>query len=87
MKAVIDETLATLQTVARKEATYAMEDVQAVVAAMSPELRAAFVLSDGHGMSPAEVAAALEIAPATARTRIHRARARIRSALERGDDA
>lgn len=61
--------------------------VQAVVAAMSPELRAAFVLSDGHGMGPAEVAAALEIAPATARTRIHRARARIRTVLERGDDA
>ena len=61
--------------------------VQAVVAAMSPELRAAFVLSDAHGLSPTEVADALEIPPATARTRIHRARARIRAALDRGDSA
>ncbi|MGH1344743.1 MAG: RNA polymerase sigma factor [Nannocystales bacterium] len=61
--------------------------VQTVVAELSPEVRAAFVLADAHGMTPAEVAAALEIPPGTARTRIHRARQRIRAALDRGDGA
>lgn len=59
--------------------------VQSVVAALSPEVRAAFVLADAHGMTPAEVADALQIPPGTARTRIHRARQRIRAALDRGD--
>lgn len=61
--------------------------VQSVVAELSPEVRAAFVLADAHGMTPGEVAEALEIPPGTARTRIHRARQRIRAALDRGDGA
>ena len=61
--------------------------VQSVVAELSPEVRAAFVLADAHGMTPAEIAEALEIPPGTARTRIHRARQRIRAALDRGDGA
>ncbi len=56
-----------------------------VVATLSPSVRAAFVLSDAHGLTPSEVAEALEIPPATARTRIHRARQQIRHAL--GEDA
>ncbi len=61
------------------------DHVRNVVAGLSPEVRAAFVLSDAHGMTPAEGASALEIPPGTARTRIHRARERIRAALDRGD--
>lgn len=60
--------------------------VRAVVAEMSPQLRAAFVLSDAHGLTPAEVATALAVPPATARTRIHRARGQIRAALGESDD-
>lgn len=56
--------------------------VQRVVAEMSAPLRAAFVLADGYGMTPSEVAAALDVPAATARTRIHRARERIRAALD-----
>lgn len=59
--------------------------VRAVVAAMSPQLRAAFVLTDAQGLSPAEVAEVLGIAAATARTRIHRARTEIRRALKESE--
>jgi RNA polymerase sigma-70 factor, ECF subfamily len=50
------------------------------VAAMSPELRAAFVLSGAHGLTPTEIAGVLEIPVATVRTRLHRARALVRDA-------
>lgn len=89
---VVDAELSTLRSPAgNPEAEFTAAElrarVQAVVAEMSPEVRAAFVLADAHGMSPAEVAEALEIPAATARTRIHRARGRIRAALDQGDDA
>jgi RNA polymerase sigma-70 factor, ECF subfamily len=54
--------------------------LQAVVAGMSPELRAAFVLSGAHGLTPTEIAGALEIPVATVRTRLHRARTLVRDA-------
>lgn len=60
--------------------------VQEVVSSLSPEVQAAFVLADAHGLTPAEVAEALEVAPATARTRIHRARTRIRAALRQQEE-
>ena len=59
--------------------------VQLVVAELSAPLRAAFVLADGYGMTPAEVAEALDVPAATARTRIHRARERIRAVLDEED--
>jgi len=59
--------------------------VQRVVRQMSAPLRAAFVLADGYGMTPTEVAEALDVPAATARTRIHRARERIRAALNEED--
>lgn len=54
--------------------------LQGVIAEMSPELRAAFVLSGAHGLTPTEIAAVLEIPVATVRTRLHRARALVRDA-------
>ena len=60
------------------------ERARAALACLSPEVRAAFVLSCAHGLSPAEVARVLDVAPATARTRIFRARAAMRTAL--GED-
>jgi RNA polymerase sigma-70 factor (ECF subfamily) len=56
--------------------------LQVVVAAMSPELRAAFVLSGAHGLTPGEIADALEIPVATVRTRLHRARTLVRDAWQ-----
>ena len=89
---LVDAELSTLPcTAGNPEAALTAADlrarVQDVVAGMSPEVRAAFVLSDAHAMTPAEVAEALGIPTTTARTRIHRARARLRAVLDRGDDA
>jgi len=54
---------------------------------LSAEQRAAFVLSEFHAMSLAEIAAALEIPEGTVKTRLFRARAHLREQLvdfERG---
>ena len=56
-------------------------DVQAALDALSPEYRAAVVLCDIEGLSYEEIAATLGIKMGTVRSRIHRARAQLRSAL------
>ena len=56
-------------------------DVQAALDALSPEYRAAVVLCDIEGLSYEEIAATLGIKMGTVRSRIHRARAQLRSSL------
>jgi RNA polymerase sigma-70 factor, ECF subfamily len=48
---------------------------------LGDDLRAAFVLADLHGFTMAEIATALEIPEATAKTRVFRARQHMRSRL------
>jgi RNA polymerase sigma-70 factor (ECF subfamily) len=57
------------------------EDVQAALAALPPDFRAAVVLCDVVGLDYAEIADNLGIPPGTVRSRIHRGRAQLRKAL------
>jgi RNA polymerase sigma-70 factor (ECF subfamily) len=57
-------------------------DVQDALAALVPEYRAAVVLCDIEGLSYEEVAATLGVKLGTVRSRIHRGRAQLRTALE-----
>jgi RNA polymerase sigma-70 factor (ECF subfamily) len=58
--------------------------VEAAVAALPAAFRMPFVLREVVGFTPGEVAAILDLAEATVRTRVHRARLLVRAALERG---
>lgn len=51
-------------------------------AGLPDDQRAAFVLAEFHGMSVAEIAGALEVPENTAKTRLFRAREKMRAALE-----
>lgn len=57
-------------------------DVDAALAALPPDFRAAVVLCDIEGLSYEEIAATLGIKLGTVRSRIHRGRAMLRNALE-----
>ena len=57
-------------------------DVQRALDALPPEYRAAVVLCDIEGLSYEEIAVTLGIKLGTVRSRIHRARARLRESLE-----
>ncbi len=57
------------------------EDVQAALAALPDDFRAAVVLCDVVGLEYAEIADLLAIPPGTVRSRIHRGRALLRKAL------
>jgi RNA polymerase sigma factor (sigma-70 family) len=57
-------------------------DVQAALDALPPDFRAAVVLCDIEGLSYEEIAATLGIKLGTVRSRIHRGRAQLRTALE-----
>lgn len=52
------------------------------VESLSPDFRAAFVLREGHQLSYGEIAAALEVDVGTVKSRLSRARAALRAALE-----
>lgn len=56
-------------------------DVQAALAQLSPEFRAAVVLCDIEGLSYEEIAETLGLKLGTVRSRIHRARAQLRTHL------
>ena len=58
------------------------DDVQDALKALPPEYRAAVVLCDIEGFSYEEIAATLGVKLGTVRSRIHRGRAQLRSALE-----
>ena len=57
-------------------------DLQAALDALAPEFRAAVVLCDVEGLSYEEIAATLGVKLGTVRSRIHRGRQALRSALE-----
>ncbi len=56
-------------------------DVAAALAALTPEFRAAVVLCDIEGLSYEEISSVLDIKIGTVRSRIHRGRAQLRTAL------
>ncbi len=56
-------------------------DVAAALASLAPEFRAAVVLCDIEGLSYEDIAAVLDVKIGTIRSRIHRGRAQLRSAL------
>jgi RNA polymerase sigma-70 factor (ECF subfamily) len=56
-------------------------DVAAALSALPPEFRAAVVLCDIEGLSYEEIAAVLDTKLGTVRSRIHRGRAQLRTAL------
>ncbi|WP_243774248.1 RNA polymerase sigma factor SigE [Actinomadura barringtoniae] len=57
-------------------------DIQAALDALAPEYRAAVVLCDIEGLTYEEIAASLGVKLGTVRSRIHRGRAQLRTALE-----
>jgi RNA polymerase sigma-70 factor (ECF subfamily) len=61
--------------------------VEAAVAGLAPEYRAAFLLRAYHGLAYAEIARALEIDPGTVKSRLARARGELRRALAVEPDA
>jgi RNA polymerase sigma factor (sigma-70 family) len=56
-------------------------DIEAALASLSPEFRAAVVLCDVEGLSYEEIADVLDLKMGTVRSRIHRGRTMLRSAL------
>jgi RNA polymerase sigma-70 factor (ECF subfamily) len=57
-------------------------DVRATLEALAPEQRVILVLRDLEGVSEAEAAALLDVAPGTAKSRLHRARTAFRRRWE-----
>ncbi len=57
------------------------DDIEAALASLAPEFRAAVVLCDVEGLSYEEIAAVLGLKLGTVRSRIHRGRAQLRAAL------
>jgi RNA polymerase sigma-70 factor, ECF subfamily len=62
-------------------------EIRSALASLSRADREVLLLSAWEGLQPAEIAAVLDIAPVTARSRLHRARARLRAALTDHDPA
>jgi RNA polymerase sigma-70 factor (ECF subfamily) len=62
-------------------ATTISTDIQAAITALPEDFRAAVVLSDVVGMSYAEIGEALDVPIGTVRSRIHRGRSLLRTAL------
>lgn len=62
-------------------------DIQQALDRLSPEFRAAVVLCDIEGLSYEEIAEALNLKLGTVRSRIHRARAQLRTSLAHRDPA
>ncbi len=68
----------------RNDAPLLGRGVEAAVMSLSPPLRAAFLLRELHGFEYTDIAEALEVDLGTVKSRLSRARARLREAL--GDD-
>jgi RNA polymerase sigma-70 factor (ECF subfamily) len=64
------------------DARHLDHDVAAALADLPPEYRAAVVLCDIEGLTYEEIADALDVKLGTVRSRIHRGRAQLRTALE-----
>jgi len=65
------------------DAQRALAQVRRQVDKLPHDLREVFLMREVHGLSGAEVCAALEITPENARTRLHRARKQLRSMVHR----
>jgi len=61
--------------------THLDADIEAALASLAPEFRAAVVLCDIEGLSYEEIAATLGVKLGTVRSRIHRGRTQLRAAL------
>jgi RNA polymerase sigma factor (sigma-70 family) len=57
------------------------DDVEAALASLAPDFRAAVVLCDVEGLTYEEIADVLDLKLGTVRSRIHRGRAQLRAAL------
>ena len=57
--------------------------IEACIEELAPAQRIVMTLRDVEGWDPDEVCAALEITPGNQRVLLHRARSRVRAALER----
>lgn len=68
------------------ERLHARQALQAAIDGLTTEQRAVIVLHDLHGMTDAEVAAALELGVAAVKSRLHRARVQLRKALRVGTE-
>jgi RNA polymerase sigma-70 factor (ECF subfamily) len=64
------------------DARHLDSDVQQALEALAPEYRAAVVLCDIEGLSYEEIAVTLGVKLGTVRSRIHRGRAQLRTALD-----
>lgn len=64
----------------------ARRQIEQAAAELTPQQRAVFVLRDVHGLTETETAAALDLDVAAAKSRLFRARARLRRALSEVDD-
>jgi RNA polymerase sigma-70 factor (ECF subfamily) len=60
--------------------------VQRFIQRLSPDYRAALVLGDLQGLKNREIADVLDVSLATVKIRLHRARAKLREALDAGCD-
>ena len=74
---------------ARLETAEAIAALQAAIAALPARQRETLVLRDVLGLSPEEAASVLEVSDGNQRVLLHRARSRVRTALEDvlGEDA
>jgi RNA polymerase sigma-70 factor (ECF subfamily) len=68
----------------RAEQAEMSECVRGFVGELPDDYRAVILLHDAHGLSSREIPEILGVSVATAKIRIHRGRARLRTALERG---
>lgn len=90
LETAIDVEIATATTPETERARRELgRSIEAAAAALPDDQRAAFVLAELHGLSTAEIAGALGVPEATAKTRLFRARekmrAHLRGAKEDGD--
>jgi RNA polymerase sigma-70 factor (ECF subfamily) len=68
----------------RAEQAEMSQCVREFVDELPDDYRAVILLHDAHGLSSREIAEILDVSVATAKIRIHRGRARLRTALEEG---
>lgn len=72
---------------AEEDAALALAPVQLALAQLRENDREVLRLTIWEGLSPTEIATVLSVPPATVRTRLHRARHRLRAALDPDDQS
>ena len=76
------EILESIRPTQPEELTAEMVDLREAIAALPPQMRVAVSLHHLSGLTVAEVADALEVAPGTVKSNLHDARTKLRLALE-----